>query len=148
MKYSEAFRIVSRVAKFTGKNEDYTYTYSHILAGIMSHHDIELSAHDIADVLDDINTEFSVDFTIDCDGCEFRVIADSAIWDIYVETIKDIVTDCYDLKLDNIPAFIAVSVDWEVTATNAYVNGYGHTFSSYDGSEFLTDAGYWIFRTN
>lgn len=87
------------------------------------------------------------DFTVEFDGNEYRIISDSSIWEIYVETIKDIVNNCYDLKLDKIPDFIAFDIDWEQTAQNAYVDGYGHTFASYDGEESEA-AGFWIFRTN
>lgn len=87
------------------------------------------------------------DFTFDFDGNEYRIIAESAIWDIYVEAIKEIVNECYDIDLENIPDFVAWSIDWEKTAENAYADGYGHTFSGYDGSEYEV-AGYWIFRTN
>lgn len=82
------------------------------------------------------------------DGNEYRIILDSAISDIYIDEIKRIVTDCYDLNLDKIPSFIAVTIDWVQTARNAFVDGFGHTFSTYDGSEYETDNGYWIFRTN
>ncbi len=87
------------------------------------------------------------DFYFEYDGNEYRLISESAIWDIYVDEIKNIVNDCYDLKLDNIPSFVAWDIDWEQTAKNAYVDGYGHTFSGYDGSE-LEIGGYYVFRTN
>lgn len=87
------------------------------------------------------------DFTFDFDGNGYRLISDDAIWDIYVDEIKNIVNDCYELNLDKIPDFVAVSIDWEQTAKNAYVDGYGHTFSGYDGSE-CEAGGYYIFRTN
>lgn len=87
------------------------------------------------------------DQSVEFDCCEYRIIKDSAIWGIYVEEIENIVTGCYDLKLDKIPDFIAVSIDWEQTARNAYVDGYGHTFASYDGEEICTP-GYWAFRVN
>ena len=87
------------------------------------------------------------DFSFELDGNEYRIISESEIWAIYVEEIKNIVNDCYDLKLGQVPAFIALSIDWEETAKNAYVDGYGHTFSSYDGSE-CEAGGYYIFRTN
>jgi len=87
------------------------------------------------------------DFTLDFDGNEYRIISEGDIWQIYVDEIKQTVEDCYDLKLDQVPDFIALSIDWEQTAQNAYVDGYGHTFSGYDGSELET-AGYYIFRTN
>lgn len=89
------------------------------------------------------------DFTFDFDGNEYRIISDSAIWEIYKAEIEETVKDCYSevLKLDEIPSFIAVSIDWDQTAKNAYVDGYGHQFSSYDGSEYMA-SGYYIFRTN
>lgn len=87
------------------------------------------------------------DFTLDFDGNEYRLIGEDVIWDIYRDEIQRIVEECYDLKLDQIPEFIAFEIDWEETAENAYVDGYGHTFSSYDGSE-ENACGYYIFRTN
>lgn len=91
------------------------------------------------------------DFTLDFDGNEYRLIKsdEDTIWPIYRDEIKCTVEDCYSdvLKLDKIPSFIAVSVDWEQTAKNAYVDGYGHQFSTYDGSEEEA-GGYYIFRTN
>lgn len=87
------------------------------------------------------------DFYLKFDGNEYRIITYHTIWDTYVEEIKNIVTDCYDLKLDSIPDFIALEIDWDKTANNAYADGYGHTFSSYDGSEIET-GDYWIFRVN
>lgn len=87
------------------------------------------------------------DFSFDFDGNEYRIISEDYIWEIYVEEIKNIVKDCYELNLDKIPDFIAVSIDWEKTAQNVYVDGYGHTFSHYDHSEEEA-GGYYIFRTN
>ena len=86
------------------------------------------------------------DFHIEIDGNEYRIINSDCIWDIYVETIKEITEDCYDVKA---PSWLAI--DWEQTAENCSVDGYGHTFSSYDGSELECEFGeedYYIFRTN
>jgi hypothetical protein len=103
---------------------------------------------ELIDALNELNDKIrSGDFYFEYDGNEYRIIAESGIWDIYVEAIKNIVTDCYDLKLENIPDFVAWEIDWEQTAENAYVDGYGHTFSGYDGSELETK-NYYIFRTN
>nr|DAI87257.1 MAG TPA: hypothetical protein [Caudoviricetes sp.] len=97
----------------------------------------------IAEGIDDNQFEF--------DGNEYRLIKsdEDVIWPIYRDAIQNLVKDCYSdvLKLDDIPSFIAVSVDWEQTAKNAYADGYGHQFSSYDGSEYEA-GGYYIFRTN
>lgn len=91
------------------------------------------------------------DYRFEFDGAEYRLIKsdEDVIWPIYTEEVKNLVEDCYSdvLKLDEIPDFIAISVDWEQTAKNAYADGYGHQFSGYDGSEEEA-AGYYIFRTN
>ena len=86
------------------------------------------------------------DFSIEIDGQEFRVINDQVIWDIYVDEIKYITEECYNIK-----APIWLAIDWEQTANNCFVDGYGNTFSSYDGSELECEFGeenYYIFRTN
>lgn len=87
-------------------------------------------------------------FYFDYDGKEYRIISDSALFKTYVDEIQRIVEDCYDLKLDSIPDFVAFSIDWEQTASNALVDGYAHTFSSYDGSTHIEVEGYNIFRVN
>lgn len=93
------------------------------------------------------NGEDSSDFYIELDGEEYRFIHEDDIRKIYEEEIKTIVEDCYNLNLEEIPSFIAFEIDWESTAENCLVDGYGHTFSGYDGSEVNTD-NYYIFRTN
>lgn len=147
-----AFDIVSFCAAMNGKNEDYTYTYSQILAGVFNknnHCILDIDETDILDALESIAENISDDFDLEFDGHEYRIIHNAAIWNIYVEEIKRIVEDCYELNLDKIPAFIALSIDWEATAHNTYADGYGHTFATYDGEETQTDNGqYWIFRTN
>lgn len=130
-------------------NGDIIEIYAPILAGIIDdyHNMNSLESTDIADAIEEIENKFSDDFTFEFDGNEYRIINDASIWEIYVDTIKDIVEDCYDLNLDKIPSFISVSIDWEQTAHNARADGYGHTFSSYDGSELLVN-NHWVFRTN
>lgn len=108
--------------------------------------DFDDNRQDIFDALESLDCGGD-DFTLDFDGNEYRIIKDSAIWEIYRDEIENIVTDCYDLKLDKIPPFIAFSIDWEQTAQNAYADGYGHTFAGYDGDE-REAADHWIFRTN
>lgn len=111
-------------------------------------HKIDISeAREAIEYLRDKLEDNETDFTFEFDGNEYRLIREDEIWDIYVETIQQIVEDCYEVNLDKIPPFIAISIDWEKTAKNAYTDGYGHTFSSYDGSE-LEAGEYYIFRTN
>ena len=133
-------------------NLDYVQSYAPILAAIIDeNHSLKsMTSDDITEALENIESEYSEDFTFEFDGNEYRCIHKASIWDIYVGTIQDLVDECYDLKLDKLPEFIAVSIDWEQTAQNAYSDGYGHTFNSYDGSEIEPSAGnsYYIFRTN
>lgn len=119
-----------------------------ILREIIDQHNHCIDMSDAREAIETLRDKIGEDdFYFVTDGNEYRLIKDSAIWDIYVDEIKCIVNDCYDLKLDEVPDFIALSIDWEQTAKNAYVDGYGHTFSTYDGSEYEA-GGYWIFRTN
>ena len=92
------------------------------------------------------------DFYQEIDGNEYRFISDFAIWDVYVEEIQHITEDCYEIKA---PAWL--EIDWEQTAKNCYIDGYGHTFSHYDGNEYeftirntdgITQSDWWVFRTN
>jgi hypothetical protein len=102
---------------------------------------------DIFDAIDAIESDIGDDFSLDFDGNEYRLIAEDAIWEIYRDEIQQTVKSCYDFNLDEMPPFVAFEIDWEQTAKNCYADGYGHTFSGYDGSEEEI-AGYYIFRTN
>ena len=105
---------------------------------------LEPTKGEIRDLIDELESED--DFTIDIDGKEYRFIKDYAIWEIYKEGIKEITEDCYEIKA---PSWLVI--DWEETAENCYVDGYGHHFSSYDGSEEearLLREDWYIFRTN
>lgn len=119
-----------------------------ILREIVDQYSHDLSLTDAREAIETLRKKMGEDdFSFELDGNEYRLISESEIWDIYVGEIKNIVNDCYDLNLDKIPQFIALSINWEETAKNAYADGYGHTFSSYDGSE-CEAGGYFIFRTN
>jgi hypothetical protein len=114
--------------------------------------DENYSNMDVIEYLETLINDFDDDFSFDFEGAEYRIIAESSIWNIYVEEIRHIVEECYDLKLDNIPDFVAFEINWEKTAENAYQDGYGHTFSGYDGSELEVGVNgiltHYIFRTN
>lgn len=116
--------------------------------------DVESDCADIFEAIEELETmihESNHDYHFEFDGSYYRLIESSEenIWPIYCDEIEELVKDCYSivLKLDEIPDFIAVSIDWEQTARNAYADGYGHHFSGYDGSEEEV-AGFYIFRTN
>lgn len=125
-----------------------TKQHIELLRVIIDNYSHKITIYDAREAIETLRDKIGEDdFEFEFDGNEYRIIADSAIWTIYVEEIKQIVEDCYDLKLENIPDFVAWSIDWEQTAKNAYVDGYGHTFSTYDGSEYNA-GGYYIFRIN
>lgn len=117
-----------------------------ILQYICDTYSLDLSLSEAKETFDCLyfKVEHDFDFYIDIDGMEFRIIHYDYIWDIYVDTIKEITEDCY-LSGNEMPSFL--EVDWEKTAENCYADGYGHTFSSYDGSEALV-GDFYIFRTN
>ena len=122
-------------------------THIAILRAIMDEHNHYIDMLDAREAIKTLRDDLADDFTFEFDGNEYRIIADSAIWDIYRDDIQRIVKECYDLKLNDIPDFVAFAIDWEQTARNVYSDGYGHTFSTYDHSE-VEAGGYWIFRTN
>lgn len=106
---------------------------------------LSINRDEVIELEDKIYLEYD-DFIIDIDGEEFRFIHKDHIWDIYVESVKQMVEDCYDIKA---PDWLAIN--WEKTADNCYVDGYGHHFSHYDGSEYehtIDGQRYYIFRTN
>ena len=113
--------------------------------------EVQDSAYEFFEALEEIESHIGEDdFTLDFDGNEYRIINESDIWEIYKDVIQNIVEDCYSdvIHLDKVPSFIAVSIDWEQTAKNAYVDGYAHTFSTYCGDMEEESAGYYVFRTN
>lgn len=89
------------------------------------------------------------DFTIELDNKEFRFISENTIEATYHDEQKDLIEDCF-LGGKELPWWI--EIDWEQTIENVFnADGYGHHFSSYDGSEesFAHDGELWyIFRTN
>ena len=103
---------------------------------------LKINKNEVSDFYDKIKTEN--DFYIEINGKEYRIIKEDIIWDVYVDSIKEIAEEYTD-----IPNWI--SIDWEETAGNCYVDGYGYTFSTYDGSELeykFNNENYFIFRTN
>ena len=171
MRKSDILNIICEALQISEYDDNHSYTdgyqVAEILAAIIQeNHDIddfvypvsadqnesELFNTDNRQVLQDFIDEFDLsdpDQTIEFDGNEYRIIRESDIWEIYKDEIQRIVEDCYSdvLNLDKVPSFIALEVDWEQTAKNAYADGYGHTFSHYDHSEIETKNHY-IFRTN
>lgn len=90
------------------------------------------------------------DFYVEIDGQEYRFIHENAIWDIYVDSIRDLTEECYLINEGAKQWWIAI--DWDKTAQNCYdADGYGHHFGTYDGNEVewaFDGENYHIFRTN
>jgi hypothetical protein len=129
----------------------YTQSTIDIIECIISEYSHSIDAEspeDVIEALDQIENESNGDFTLDFDGNEYRIIPDSDIKGVYRDEIKQLIDDCYpEVKQAMNHSWISIEIDWETTIKNAMQDGYGHTFSSYDGSEHETST-HWIFRTN
>lgn len=108
--------------------------------------DVDPTADEIQN-LQDLIDKRDMDFHIELDGNEYRVIEEDFIDDIAQEEIQDIVQDCY-LGGMNRDEYWWIEIDWKKTAQNCIdADGYGHHFASYDGDEFYHE-GWYFFRTN
>ena len=120
------------------KIEDLKSTIESILS-------IEIDSNEL-ELLDD-KMYTKNDFYVQIDGAEYRFINEDAIWWIYQEEQKDLINECY-LGGVELPSWL--EIDWEKTCENVYSSdGYGHHFSSYDGSEefFNIDGeGWYMFK--
>ena len=94
-------------------------------------------------LMEEILNNSENDFELDLEGGEVRLIHDDEIDEIWTSSLIDLIKECY--PLDEIPSFVVI--DWEQTAENCKVDGMGHHFSGYDGSEHESE-GWNIFRTN
>lgn len=75
----------------------------------------------------------SSDFEVD----NVRFISSDYIDEIWTDSLIEMIKDCYDFAdtIEELPSFVAFSIDWEETANNCKVDGLGHHFNSYDGGE-------------
>jgi hypothetical protein len=93
------------------------------------------------------------DFCIEIDGEEFRIIQEDSIRDIAQEEIAETIKDCYLSQSSNGDLPWWIEIDWNKTVQNCIdADGYGHHFSSYDGSEYEIAVDgiikWYAFRTN
>lgn len=87
------------------------------------------------------------DFTVETEEGEYRFVDEDAIERIHREEIESVVDDCY-LSDKNIPKMIKRYFDYDSFARDCRLSdGYGHHFSSYDGSE-EQNGNYFMFRVN
>ena len=123
------------------------HTAIDIFDTIENYHSGNFTASELEPLVDFLN-DSKKEIWLEIDGMEFHIISESAIDEIYQESFKEMVEDCYDIKPDNFPGFLIVNIDWKASAD--YVqqcDGYGNHFASYDGEE-LESSGYYIFRTS
>ena len=107
--------------------------------------DLEPTKEEMSSLLIDMDIENDV--YAELDGTEWRIIHEDVIDDIATDEIKDLVQDCY-LNGTDLDKLWWLEIDWEKTARNCITaDGYGHHFSSYDGSEFELN-GWYFFRVN
>ena len=107
---------------------------------------IDVTSKELKKLIDELENSF--DFNIEIDGNEYRFISEKRIWDIYYDEQRDLIEELY---LPNIDKVWWIEIDWDKTIDNVFTDGYGHHFSSYDGSEEqieFKDETYYIFRTN
>jgi hypothetical protein len=116
-----------------------------ILAVCMNATDDDMHDHTIEELIDLLEEvdQIGIDDYLDLSAGEVRLIHEDEIDEIWTESLIDLIKECYDLG--DVPSF--VSIDWEQTAQNCKVDGKGHHFSGYDGSEHYS-APFYIFRTN
>jgi len=109
--------------------------------------DLNVSKEEQEDLADRIEEEN--DFFVELDGREYRFIDDNAIWEIYVDELKETTQDCY-LGGNELPWWI--QINWQETAENVHdADGYGHMFAHYDHEEHEYEFGEYtfnIFRTH
>lgn len=106
---------------------------------------LEISCFDSDELQELCDNLDSADFNVELDGAEYRFIHDTEIEDIFAESIQDMINDCYGI--DDMPNLISNNLDWGGIVQDCMMDGYGHHFSDYDGSEQeITD--YYIFRVS
>ena len=103
---------------------------------------VQFDSDELQELCDNLG---DADFNIELDGAEYRFIHNSEIENVFADSIQEMVESCYDLSAT--PDFIISNLDWDGIVRDCMVDGYGHHFSSYDGSEHEV-TNYYIFRTN
>lgn len=100
------------------------------------------------DELEDHISDSDDDFNLNFDGNEYRIIAEPSIESIFRDTIENLIDECYpEVKEALSRSWPVLTLDLDASVEAAMQDGYGHTFSGYDGSEEEA-AGFYIFRTN
>jgi hypothetical protein len=106
----------------------------------------ELEFYEFFEHLNNIKQNFltSSEFCMDLLCGEVRLIHNDEIDQIWSDSLRGQIKDCYELP-DELPSFFVI--DWDQTVENCKVDGLGHHFGSYDGEAYQSNH-YNIFRTN
>ena len=103
---------------------------------------VSFDSKELQELCDNLGT---ADFHIALNGAEYRFIHETEIEDIFAESVQEMIEGCYGIG--DLPGIISCHIDWDGIVQDCMVDGYGHHFSTYNGSVY--NAGeYYIFRTN
>jgi len=109
--------------------------------------EFELEKEELQEIEEQIETlNFDGYDYIDIDWGEYRVIADNQIEDLYYDSIKELVEECY-LWNSDLPSFITNNIDWDWIVKECMYDWYWHHFNWYDGWE-IEGEGFYLFRNN
>jgi hypothetical protein len=147
LKNVDTIESLAHILIFLEESEKIDEEEREIIEGIIDYQSLEENSEITSVVEAVLNTAIEGDFYIEIDNLAIRIIKNDVIWSIYKESIEELVTDCYDLNLDNMPSFVDFTIDWQGTAQNCFIDGYGHHFSGYDSSEHET-TNFWYFLNN
>lgn len=106
-----------------------------------------IQADNIRETAREILANLDDDFRVEVGCAEYRIIEADEIERIHDDEIRELVDDLY-MSDRNIPDVLRRYFDYDSFASDCRMSdGYGHHFSSYDGSE-ETFGSYYVFRTN
>jgi hypothetical protein len=115
-----------------------------VIKGICDYQNFNTSdeVKEVIRAIKELDVESEDDFYVECNGVEIRVIAESAVDEIWEDGLLNLLEECY-----TIPDFLTNYIDYDKWVQDCKYDGKGHHFSSYDGSEHETKH-YYYFRTN
>lgn len=129
--------------------QDFKRTIKPILEYMLKEECCELLYSEIKDYIVKLQEgiDLNNDIVFEFEGIEHRIIHSSYIDEIWTESLIKQIKECYDFSetIDNLPDFVEFSIDWKATAENCKVDGMGHHFNHYDGSEGSCGL-YYVFR--
>ena len=111
-----------------------------VLIDITEKNVVNLDLPEIKEAIEQIAS--GVDFTIELDSQEYRLIHEEAIDAIWGASLEEQIKECYE-----IPKNLEDHIDYAMWIKEAKAAGMGSHFSTYDSSELYSKP-FYIFRTN